>query len=200
MTGGLFFPYRRIEPRPAFNKRFDPPSRTFEKRSVSTTVPISYDSAKHEVTCAISSGAPVRRFFGTEVLKISKSAIDLSRLEGGKIPLLDSHKPVPVLDALGIVTDAWVINKTLFGTLRFNQTKQGRVAEGMVKRGELFAVSVGMSVQEWSAIDADGDEIAKAYPNAEVYGDDDTVFTAERWTLLETSLTVCPSDPFARTI
>jgi hypothetical protein len=149
MTAGFFFPYRRIAPSRTFEKRFDTPSRTFLETRASTTVPTSYDADRHEVTCVISSGAPVRRFFGTEVLKISKSAIDLSRLDGGKIPLLDSHKPAPVLDALGVVTDAWIINKRLFGTLRFNQTKQGRAAEGMIKRGELFGVSVGISVQEW---------------------------------------------------
>jgi hypothetical protein len=198
MTAGFLFPYRPIAPRSAL--RFDPPSRTTPLEKRSTTVPISYDADKHEVTCVISSGAPVRRFFGTEILEISESAIDLSRVKRGKVPLLDSHKVVPVLDALGVIVDAWITDKRLFGTVRFNQTKQGKAAEGMIRRGELFGISAGMTVQEWVAVDEDGDEVDDAYPNAEVYGDDDVVYTATRWTLLEASLTVCPCDPAARTI
>jgi hypothetical protein len=45
----------------------------------------------------LSRGSPVTRFYGTEILEISGRAIDLSRVEAGVAPLLDSHRQDTVL-------------------------------------------------------------------------------------------------------
>src|SRR5205807_112264 len=74
----------------------------------------------------------------------------------------------------------------------FSQTSRGKLAEGMVSRGELSALSAGYSVSSWSAVDGDGDPID---PSRMGMGwDDDCVFTAERWCLLECSVVGVPAD------
>jgi hypothetical protein len=58
--------------------------------------PSSYDAKNHTVDCVISMGSPVKRFYGTEVLRITPAPVDLSRMDGGSIiPLLDSHQVAP---------------------------------------------------------------------------------------------------------
>jgi hypothetical protein len=158
----------------------------------STTTPTTYDAASHSVDAVISSGAPVRRFYGTEVLRISKSAVDLSRLRTG-IPLLDSHNQISITHTLGRLTDAWIDGRKLFGSLRFSQTYEGRIAERMVARGDLFGISAGYRVEEWSAQDEDGEVIKNADPNRAGW-DSDITYTAERWQLFEVSLVTVPAD------
>jgi hypothetical protein len=53
--------------------------------------PISYDKHAGTVEATISMGSPVKRNYGTEVLRISPDAVDLSRMQNGGIPLLDHH-------------------------------------------------------------------------------------------------------------
>jgi hypothetical protein len=42
--------------------------------------PSSYDAASHTVEAVISMGSPVRRVYGTEVLRIHESAVDTKRV------------------------------------------------------------------------------------------------------------------------
>lgn len=73
-----------------------------------TVAPSSFDAETRSVSCVISSGAPVTRFYGTEVLEISRAAIDTSRVTLGLCPLLDSHEASSVISALGVVTESWI--------------------------------------------------------------------------------------------
>ena len=78
----------------------------------------------------------------------------------------------------------------LIGKLSFNATTEGRKAEGMVKRGEIGAVSIGYRVTSWLAEDDDGNSVD---PDAARW-DNDLTFTATRWELLEASLVCVPAD------
>jgi phage head maturation protease len=77
------------------------------------------------------------------------------------------------------------------GKLKFNDTDSGRVAEGMVSRGEIAGISAGYRVNEWEIADGDGKLID---PDSMRWDDDDLIFTATRWELLEASLVAVPAD------
>ena len=55
--------------------------------------PTSYNKELRTVDAVLSKGSPVARAYGTEVLKISRDAIDLSRVFGAGIPVLDCKPP-----------------------------------------------------------------------------------------------------------
>ena len=122
----------------------------------------------------------MQRVFGTEVLKISQAACDLSRVP---CPVLDSHSQASIDCVIGRVSEAWIDGGKLHGRITFAQTPRGRLAEGMVARNELSALSCGYSVSEWWAVDSDGDPVDPSRAGWV----DGLVFTAERWTLLEAS-------------
>ena len=152
--------------------------------------PSSYDAASHTVEAVISMGSPVKRFYGTEVLRIHESAIDTNRVWSGSCPVLDSHQQGSISHALGRVTATWFRGNAFMGRLTFNQTAEGRKAEGMVARGEIAGISAGYRVEEWEVADAEGRVVD---PDL-MRWDDDLIFTATRWELLETSLVTVPAD------
>jgi hypothetical protein len=153
--------------------------------------PQSYDKKSRTVDAVLSMGSPVKRFYGTEILRIDEKSVMLQRMASG-IPLLDSHNQASISNALGRVTETWFNRGALMGKLKFNDTKEGRIAEGMVARGEIAGISAGYRVDEWEIADQDGRAID---PEKEmVRWDDDLTFTATRWELLEASLVAVPAD------
>jgi len=150
----------------------------------------SYNKRQHTVEAVISTGSPVKRAYGTEMLRISPQAVDLSRLEQGGIPLLDHHNQGGIDQVLGRLVDAWFDSGALLGTFKFAQTKQGQKAEGMIARGEITGVSAGYRVDQWVVTDADGDIVDER----DVRWDDNLTFTATRWQLFEASLVGVPAD------
>lgn len=190
MTAG-YFPYRptRMNAAPMLA-----PSRYDDQRP---TVPTTYDAARHEVCCIVATQSPVRRQFGLEVLRISDSAVDLGLLDDGRLPLLDAHDSRHVL---GGVRDVWVNNRKFYGTLRFDRTPAGRMAEAAVARGELRHTSCWCSVKCWT--DSDGDLVPSSKllnPHFSTWSRDGgpQTFTATHWVLHEISLTTVPADPLA---
>ncbi len=159
-----------------------------------SAMPLSYDAESRTVDAVISMGSPVPRFYGSEVLRITRSAVIVDRLVAGGIPLLDSHQQVGIGNALGKVTRVWFPGgNALMGKLAFNATAEGRKAEGMVKRGEITGISAGYRVEEWEITDENGDIID---PEKSPLRWDDTglTFTATWWELLEASLVAIPAD------
>jgi hypothetical protein len=149
--------------------------------------PSSYNEAEHTAECVISAGAAVPRVYGTEVLEISRAAIDLSRIP---CPLLDSHNQTSIDSILGVIESAWISNGKLYGKIRFAQTPRGKLAEGMVKRGEVTGISAGYRVESWRVTDFEGDVVDESNAN----WSDDLTFTATRWILYEGSLVGVPAD------
>jgi HK97 family phage prohead protease len=153
--------------------------------------PTSFDDTEHTVEAVLSMGSPVPRFYGIESLRITKDAIDLSRMQTTGIPVIDSHQQTSIDHALGKLTHAWVSNGGLFGVIKFNRTDGGMRAEGMIKRGELGGVSVGYRVLEWEVQDGDGNIIDADHYR---WGDDDLTFVGKNWELLEVSICAVPAD------
>src|ERR1700682_2192606 len=99
------------------------------------STPLSYSAEDHSCECIISAGASVDRVYGKEILLISQSACDLSRIP---VPLLDSHSQASVIAAtLGRIDSAWISDGKLCGRIVFAQTRNGKIAEGMISRGEI---------------------------------------------------------------
>jgi phage head maturation protease len=152
--------------------------------------PESYSAAEHSCLAILSTGAPVRRAYGTETLEISDRAINLSRVP---VALLDSHSQASIDSVLGRIESAWVAGGKLHGKIIFAQTPRGQMAEQMVRRGEISSLSAGYSIERWEARDADGNKVD---PDRAGWGDDLT-FTATKWTLAECSLVGVPADALA---
>jgi hypothetical protein len=158
----------------------------------STLTPRSYDAKARSVDAILSVGSPVKRIYGTEVLRISPECVDVSRVRAGLVPLLDSHQNASITHVLGRVAETWFAGGALWGKLFFSDTEQGRVAEKMVARGEISSTSLGYRVDEWEITDAD-DNIIDLERDS-VSWDDDLVYTATRFQILETSLVAIPAD------
>jgi hypothetical protein len=159
--------------------------------------PSSYDEKNHTADCCISMGSPVKRFYGVEVLRVTTAAVDLDRMKGGSmIAVLDSHQGVGIHNALGRISKTWFKGGGLMGTIVFNQTPNGMLAEGMIKRNEICGISAGYCVNEWEISDEDGRIID---PDVERIRWDESglTFTASKWSLHEVSLVTVPADPLS---
>jgi phage head maturation protease len=157
-----------------------------------TTAPSSIDESTRSVSAIISQGTPVRRFYGTEILTISRDAVDTARVLSGQCPLLDSHQSSGIAHALGRVTETWITAGALWAKLQFNRTDEGDRALGMVARGELTGVSCGYRVTAWQVSDEDGRIIDQE--NTYWTEGDDFTYTALKWELLEVSLVSVAAD------
>jgi phage head maturation protease len=158
-----------------------------------TASPRSYDASTRSVDCIVSSGAPVVRHYGIEILKIAKSAINIDRVTSGMCPLLDSHKTATIADALGVVSEAWVERRALMARLVFNRTPEGDAALGMIARNEITGISAGYRVSEWVVSDQDG----RVIDQETTPWDDSLTFTGVKGELLEVSIVAVPADSSA---
>jgi phage head maturation protease len=140
----------------------------------------------------ISEGSPVKKFYGTEFLRISPDAVMLDRLQGSGIPILDSHQQIGIANSIGRLRRAWFNNGQLLGKISFNDTEEGRRAEGMVARGEIAGISAGYRVDDWEVKNSDGNIVDTEKDR--IRWDDDLTFTAIKWELLEASLVAVPAD------
>lgn len=170
------------------------PIGTIEHRAAELT-PSSYDAKARNVRAILSIGSPVKRFYGTEVLKISNSAINLDRIASCGVPLIDSHSVFGLDNVLGRIDSAWIEKGGLHGQISFDDGEAGRKAEGLVARGMVRGISIGYRVDEWEITDEDGNVIDPEIQRMRF--DENYTFTANRWELLEGSLVSVPADPGA---
>jgi phage head maturation protease len=119
--------------------------------------------------------------------------VDLVTTSG--IPVLDSHQQTGISNALGRITKVWFARNALMGTIAFNDTPEGRKAEGMVSRGEIAGINAGYTVREWEITDAKGNVLDPEVQR--INFDEDLMFTATRWELVECSLVSVPADSAA---
>lgn len=145
--------------------------------------PESYNAEGRSVEAILSAGSPVRRYYFTEELEISAEAIDLSRVERGICPLLDTHNQYELNAVLGRISNVRIEGDQLIGTMHFADTDAGRAVEARVAAGELRAISIGYRVTRWQITATDEN--------------DHETWRAVAWELLEASLVPVPADPNA---
>jgi HK97 family phage prohead protease len=159
------------------------------------STPLSFSAENRTVDAVLSKGAPVARFYGSEVLRIAPDAVIIDRLVAGGIPLLNSHAQNDIASVLGRVVKVWFASGSLMGRLQFNETRPGKNAQAMVRRGEITAISIGYAIREWEITDEDGDVLD---PDTQWRFDDTSLtYTATLWELYEASLCAVPADSAA---
>ncbi|MDP3405053.1 MAG: HK97 family phage prohead protease [Brevundimonas sp.] len=150
--------------------------------------PATYDAGARTVELVLSVGSAVARGGFVEELEISAEAIDLTRVQRGVVPLLNTHSRWSIGDILGTVTSARLESvegvPALVATARFADTPAGREAEGMVQRGELRGVSIGYDVRVWTVVQIEEETGIHTW-------------RATAWELLEASLVPVPADASA---
>jgi phage head maturation protease len=164
-------------------------------RRFSSTSPSSFDARARTVDAVLSTGSAVQRFYGIEKLRIDTKSVDTSRVHNGGVLLLDSHRQdAGIASAFGKVQETWIERGALWGKLKFNETPAGKLAAGMIERGEAGAISCGYRVDTWEITDKAGDIVDQQDVG---WSDDDLIFTGTRWTLLEASLVCVAADSLA---
>lgn len=131
-------------------------------------------AADRTIDAALSTTAPVERFFGFEVLDHGPEAVDLSR--ASPLPLLanhDSNSPI------GSAENVRLEGGKLRARLRFAKTDRGDEFFTLVRDGHISGVSIGYAVDEAKETGRENDV---------------PVFTITKWRLLEASIAPVPAD------
>lgn len=187
------------------------------------SINIGYKAAAEKGTfeLAISSEAPYERFFGIEILRHSKSAVDLSRLADGRHPLLLGHDTEK---QIGVIKRAWIgDDKKLRGEAKFSRSALGQEIKQDVEDEIRTLVSVGYlidEIEEVEPVQTDGGETKwvpvrtftgeeferemtalhgsawnRAGPSAtRAKGDTPPTFIVTRWQPFEASVVPVPAD------
>lgn len=168
------------------------------------------------IEVAISSEAPVERWFGIEVLRHTVDAVDLSRLADGRHPLLLNHDTDK---QIGVVDRAWLDDdKKLRGDVRFSASELGQEIERDVNDGIRSLISVGYMIDEVEEQKTDekglqtsrtlsgeefrremrqlhGENFERAGPSAwRAKGSQPPVYVVTRWQPFEVSVVPVPAD------
>lgn len=95
----------------------------------------------------LSSEMPYRRHNGEEILVHTPEAVDLSFLNSGTAPLLDSHDRYTGLKAqIGVIVRAWLEKKRLYVEVKFSRREDAQEVYQDVLDGIVRNVSVGYDV------------------------------------------------------
>ena len=134
----------------------------------------------------VLKGSPISRAYGTERLRLSRSAVITDRLYSCGVALLDSHRTDSIRSALGKITSLRIERGALRAGIKFHQTSEGREAAEMLSSGEIDKISVAYRVADMEVLDADNRLIdPRDTERAEEGG---LIFEATRFEVYELSL------------
>jgi hypothetical protein len=132
---------------------------------------IKPDVESRTFTIPVSSEAPVDRWWGTEILDHTDTAINMDRLRDGAPVLLD-HDPTK---QIGVVEGARVNQQRLEATIRFSRSALGEEVMQDVIDGIRKNVSIGYRIDDLMEVSKD-------------------TYRATRWSPLEVTVTSVPAD------
>lgn len=132
---------------------------------------------------SFSSEEPYSRFFGTEILDHSPSAVNLSRLNEIGCLLFNHNRD----KVIGKVNRAWMENGRGCAEVEFDSDPEADIIYQKVKSGTLKGVSVNYSVSNWEAVAAN--QLSK---DGRFQGPCEI---ARSWTPHEISIVSVPADP-----
>lgn len=154
-------------------------------------LPTTFDAAERTIQVVWTIGARVRRYdwweerYYDEELLVDDTAVDMTRLNSGGCPVLDSHRTYSGLGAqMGVVERAWIENGEGHAVLRLSAREDlaGIVAD--IQAGIIRNISVGYSVQRYEVTTETGEV---------------PLYRAVAWTPHELSFVTVPADPAATT-
>lgn len=130
------------------------------------------------VSFPLSSEEPYDRSRGKEILVHSEGAVDLSFLNSGSAPLLDSHNRYSGLSAqIGVIRKAWIEKKRIYVEVKFSRKASAQEIKQDVLDGIVRNVSVGYEVHKIE-VDTEGES-----------------YRVTRWKPYEASFVAIPADP-----
>ncbi|WP_193778475.1 HK97 family phage prohead protease, partial [Pseudovibrio sp. WM33] len=129
---------------------------------------------------SFSSDAPIRTYWGVEILGHDEGEIDLDFIGSGRAPLLIDHR-ASVDHQVGVIERVEIKNGKGRAWVRFGKSERAQEIKQRVLDGELTNVSVGY-------------QIRKARLEEE-HDDDLNVYRITRWTPHEISIVSVPADP-----
>ncbi len=154
------------------------------------------DGETRTVNVVFTTGASVRRRRWSgwdtvipfdEVLEVSRSAVNLDRLNAGA-PALDSHSSWSSSSQVGVIERAWIEGSEGKATIRFPEKGTDAAADRMfalVSQGIIRNVSVGYVIDQARVVEAEKKgEVEKRI--------------IERWTPMEISFVTIPADAGAQ--
>ncbi len=147
-----------------------------------------------EFDVVLSAGATVRRYrwegWDTrvaydETLLVTEASVNMTRVDEGAVPLLDSHSTWGgITSSLGKVLRTWIEDGKLWGRVKLHDAGVSEAADalvGMIRGGTAPALSVGYTSDEIEVVTSDrAGEIEQV--------------TVRRWTLYELSAVDIPAD------
>lgn len=133
---------------------------------------------RREVKIAISSEAPVARWFGDEILDHSRKSVDLKFIGSGSAPLLwqhDHRTQIGVIENVTLGTD-----RKLRALVRFSKNAKASEVYDDIRDGIVKNVSVGYRITDYEVIKDDDGEM--------------TGIRATAWRPFEASIVSVPAD------
>lgn len=153
-------------------------------------LPKTFNAEERTIEAVWSTGARVRRFdfwkerYYDEELSMDTESIDMTRLESGNAPVLNSHHSWSLESQIGVVERAWVENGEGRATLRLSKRASITDIVGDIESGIIRNLSVGYSVQRFVI---------------EQGADDVPLYRAVAWQPHEISFVALPADAGATT-
>ncbi|WP_321473014.1 prohead protease/major capsid protein fusion protein [uncultured Paludibaculum sp.] len=149
--------------------------------------PSSVNRADRSLTVVFYSGTAIQRVdpWSGDVydLTLDPAGADLSRLNSGAAPVLDSHSRVPVASQVGVVKAARETRGQFFADLKFSSRPEVEGLWNDLAEGVVRCVSMGVELLEYRDEMDDRDRLVRRI--------------ATKWRPFEISVVTVPADPGA---
>ena len=130
------------------------------QQRAATVAPSTYNAEARTVEVVWTTGARGRRFdFWSgqayeEELVVSSEAVDLSRLNNGQAPVLNTHAAYDLSSQIGVVERAWIDGTEGRATVRLSDREDIAGLVRDIETGIVKNISVGYNVRKYEIISA----------------------------------------------
>lgn len=130
------------------------------QQRAATIAPSSFNAETRSVEVVWTTGARGRRFdFWSgqayeEELVVSADAVDLSRLNNGQAPVLNTHDAYTLENVIGVVERAWIDGAEGRATVRLSDREDIAGLVRDIETGIIKNISVGYNVRKYEVISA----------------------------------------------
>lgn len=160
------------------------------QQRAATIAPSTYNAQTRSVEVVWTTGARGRRFdFWTgqayeEELVVSSEAVDLSRLNNGQAPVLNTHDAYALENIIGVVERAWIDGAEGRAVVRLSDREDIAGLVRDIQNGIIKNISVGYNVQRYDI----------TQPQNRTDGGTVPLYRAVRWMPAELSFVPIPFD------